>query len=437
MTSSQSHPQSLLCIEKDGNSLGYKPDLLKEEIPSFLRTLVICSKCEGLTRGACGIGSPQTFVCLVCAEGNPYNVLITNREIVSSLIIFCPLKSRGCDWEDVISSAEAHLDTCEYFHKECHLSCGAVIKRIHMNTHITQQCTNRILECEFCTESHRAGGLTLHLEVCTNFPLQCVNKCGETILRQDMQSHIEDMCSNTLLECDYKKYGCCERVYRNHLDTHNNDNRLLHMEMKLESLQNKILQTNNENSILKEEINSKTTQIEKIQTTFDLIAKDNQRLRQIVEPSLETEVKFEGACLKYDKTIKSASKFNFMVDQINDVINNRNVFVYLNEEGNELTLNNLIHKISIFCRCLKNKKSPNIELTCEINLSSRQTYTFYSGIVLMNQIHQTTQYIYKNSHVLKGTVNICKLASIPWDLIGKPGICVKDSILIEFFYHIK
>ncbi|KAI6655950.1 TNF receptor-associated factor 4-like [Oopsacas minuta] len=126
-----------------------------------------------------------------------------------------------------------------------------------MNTHITQQCTNRILECEFCTESHRAGELTLHLEVCTNFPLQCVNKCGETILRQDMQSHIEDMCSNTLLECDYKKYGCCERVYRNHLDTHNNDNRLLHMEMKIDLFDSQI----QDPDILKQEVKFLTEKV--------------------------------------------------------------------------------------------------------------------------------------------------------------------------------
>ena len=33
-----------------------------------------------------------------------------NREAIAKLMIWCPLKARGCEWEGHISSSETHLN---------------------------------------------------------------------------------------------------------------------------------------------------------------------------------------------------------------------------------------------------------------------------------------------------------------------------------------
>ena len=223
----------LLCVKRDGNVFGYRSDILREQIPSYLKCLVTCNKCEGLVRDGCGIGSPQLFVCQECTEGSPYTAMGTTRLAVSNLVILCPLKSRGCEWEGSISSAETHLDICNHFFEKCHLSCGAIFERTDMEAHRTLDCINRNVECEFCEENMRACDLILHQDVCMEFPLECANGCRETTKRMYMQSHVEDVCPFTLLLCDYNKYGCSEMIKRKYYDSHYSDNRVTHIEMEV------------------------------------------------------------------------------------------------------------------------------------------------------------------------------------------------------------
>ena len=250
----------LIFVEKDGKFCGFNPVLLSKAVPSCFRGFIICNVCEGIMRGACGVGDPQVFMCAVCASGDNANPLPPNRDLIMEMTVDCPLKSRGCEWEGTLSSVETHMDSCDYFLIDCHQGCGIVTARVEMETHLTELCVNRKVICDYCSETYRVSDTNIHLEVCVEFPLRCSNECGIIIPRKDMQSHAEDMCPNTPLECEYKIYGCDARVTRKDLDAHKNEARLQHMEIMMQSgiqsLNEELDKVNQENMLMKQQFDS-------------------------------------------------------------------------------------------------------------------------------------------------------------------------------------
>ena len=222
---------NILFVGQDGIWGGYKKELLKEELPAQFRRFVTCNKCKGIMREACGVGDPQVFFCETCAQGNEICPLALNRGFINNMAVWCPLKSRGCEWGGHISSSETHLDTCKYLYIECEHLCGAVVERNCMECHLSEECPFRLILCEHCTHSIRQSDLDAHLRECSMFPLHCINGCGDILHRGDMQLHREEICPNSLLECAYRKYGCSKELMRKNLDKHATENRLQHMEI--------------------------------------------------------------------------------------------------------------------------------------------------------------------------------------------------------------
>ncbi|KAI6657677.1 TNF receptor-associated factor 4-like [Oopsacas minuta] len=263
----------ICCIsEKDGTLRGYKLEFLKEEIPHCFKGFVICTICEGIMRDACGVGKPQVFMCAVCANEKTTISLPPNRNVIHMMVVYCPLKSRGCGWEGTLQSADTHLDECGYFHIGCELSCGIMLERSEMETHLTKYCPFREIVCEYCSENHKETNTNLHLETCIKLPIQCSNECGVIIERIDMENHIEETCPNTRLDCEYKKYGCDVIVLRNEVDKHKLENRLMHIELIMQSGMQK--QT--------EELDKVNQENESIKQQLELVIEKNESQKTIL-----------------------------------------------------------------------------------------------------------------------------------------------------------
>ncbi|KAI6657678.1 TNF receptor-associated factor 4-like isoform X4 [Oopsacas minuta] len=258
---SKDNRETLLYVEKDGMFRGYKTELLKEELPTYFRSFVSCSSCGGLMREARGVGDPQILLCLVCTEKKNSNAFVASDEAVGNLAVYCPLKSRGCKWENTISLIDKHLDICEYFNLECPLKCGVILKRVDIQNHITISCPHRLIKCKYCRALHKDIDLASHQRsVCTNFPLDCSNKCGNKFKRVDMKYHMEKVCPNTKSECSYKKYGCDVILARKDLESHKNENRFVHLELKTDfiekEMKSEIQKLKSENASLRKDFDS-------------------------------------------------------------------------------------------------------------------------------------------------------------------------------------
>ena len=93
-----------------GIFLGFRKDILTENLSERESAFLVCSRCEGILSEACLSSGGEQF-CSCCTDGE----ILTNpnthvRNTVLSLKCSCPLSQRGCEWLGTLGECEEHLD---------------------------------------------------------------------------------------------------------------------------------------------------------------------------------------------------------------------------------------------------------------------------------------------------------------------------------------
>ena len=217
---------------------GYKPCLLSEEIAPYLRPFILCACCEGVMREPCGIRNPQVFVCSDCSREEESNPLSIERDLVSALLANCPLRERGCVWQGILTDLVVHLESCPCYKVDCINKCGCVVKREEMTHHLENECSTRKICCEVCKEYYLFGDDNMHQLECWEAAVGCPLECGEVMIRRHLCEHMDDLCPNTIVSCPYVSSGCCDgvEILRKDVATHCREFRIEHLEMKTEFL---------------------------------------------------------------------------------------------------------------------------------------------------------------------------------------------------------
>lgn len=118
--------------------------------------------------------------------------------------VTCTNKNQGCKWVEELRHLDNHLNICEteerrlegclYTKIKC-VHCSKYFQRLNVQDHETVQCTKRPFSCQYCTfESNYEDVTTNHWPQCAYYPVQCPNKCGETIERHDLEKHFTSDC---------------------------------------------------------------------------------------------------------------------------------------------------------------------------------------------------------------------------------------------------
>ncbi|KAI6656670.1 TNF receptor-associated factor 3, partial [Oopsacas minuta] len=228
-----------------------------------------------------------------------------NREIVSDKMISCPLKKRGCEWSDTVTTAIHHLEECEFFPVHCPLGCvclegerkGKVLKleKRLIPEHQGDSCPLRELACEFCVNNVKACEMNPHLEDCELFPVPCPNRCmreGEEGIRQmkrrDVLVHLNDECPLQKVECPYRFYGCREEMERREMDLHEIDFMHIHFRLSMTDTKQKQIQTSQELdrateriTFLENENESKTQELSKFKHMEEKLDTANTKIENL------------------------------------------------------------------------------------------------------------------------------------------------------------
>ena len=61
------------------------------------------------------------------------------------MILYCPYRHEGCNWEDRLDKLEAHLETCDFTSEECP-QCGTILTPEQVESH-KQTCPKAMVEC--------------------------------------------------------------------------------------------------------------------------------------------------------------------------------------------------------------------------------------------------------------------------------------------------
>ena len=220
--------------------------------------------------------------CPYCREEGFEHVLDKSviREI-NEFRVKCTNHEEGCGWVGELGDLEKHIESengCGYamvkcnnsghlfhhvlFEAGCPATCDHRCQRQSLAEH-QKICKYRHYKCEYCglvdTYDAIAGdGLRFlhshvpndrigsnHYTTCEQYPVECLNKCGQkTIKRCDIPSH-RDQCPLEPLPCPFKNVGCSSMIPRCDMDSHCQTNMQTHLLMMAKS-HDKLLRKNNE-----------------------------------------------------------------------------------------------------------------------------------------------------------------------------------------------
>ena len=162
---------------------------------------------------------------------------------VYRLQVYCPNKPKGCEWIGNLGEAEVHLNLspvmryqsngCQFVDIQC-MYCSEIFPRCEVSDHHSQ-CPRRPFSCEFCQnyDSHYSDVSINHWPVCGFYPLICPNNCNEYISRQSLKDHIANDCRMTVIVCDFKPFGCKEKLPRKEMQTHMKNSVAAHESLKM------------------------------------------------------------------------------------------------------------------------------------------------------------------------------------------------------------
>ena len=252
------------------NNQGYLMKLFTN-ITEFINKTAVCARCTGVMRCPCILtkGGPHITVCLSCRKRGEESVAMENIKRGSLILeVKCPLEERGCAWVGKLSAIEGHMENCGEFKLECPQKCNFVTKRSEMENHTKNQCPMRVVECEHCKEKMCYRELETHFIICPEYPLKCV--CGERHRRKNIEIHKRDKCLETVIECEYKEFGCEKTFKRILLESHLKENEEFHKNLKLTGLEAKV------EKLEKEQSNRKAVELEN-----ERLKLENEQLRKM------------------------------------------------------------------------------------------------------------------------------------------------------------
>ena len=96
--------------------------------------------------------------CPSCSEAE-FTTLLDKRDQkkILALQVCCTMKDRGCEWVGKLEDLQAHLlvDTndCQYVDIQCPDKCGESVPRHKLPSHLADSCLNRDYFCKYCNFS--------------------------------------------------------------------------------------------------------------------------------------------------------------------------------------------------------------------------------------------------------------------------------------------
>ena len=155
------------------------------------------------------------------------------------LKVYCSNKKYSCQWTGELRQLDNHLnffpqrgremEGCQFVQVKCS-HCSNSLLRSKIEEHENRECLKRPYKCGHCDFESTYGEVTIsHWSECRLFPTPCPNKCGQTIQRHKLDNHMTADCPEAIVECDFKRFGCGRRLPRKELRAHIDENFASHI----------------------------------------------------------------------------------------------------------------------------------------------------------------------------------------------------------------
>ena len=133
------------------------------------------------------------------------NTITSITKLVNRQSLFCKNKLKGCSFNGLIMYYAEHK--CDWELVNCeNENCEFVIIRKDIMDHSVVSEFRKI-QCQDCTQYIVFNTLQNHNQECNKKLISCDLNCSMMVIREEMNKHVIDLCDNTILTCQFSKYG--------------------------------------------------------------------------------------------------------------------------------------------------------------------------------------------------------------------------------------
>ena len=231
--------------------------------------------------------------CPSCAQAQFTNFLDKGmHKRILALQVYCTMKGRGCEWEGRLEDLRAHLDVdandCQHVDVVCSNKCGQSVPRLLVPSHLADSCPNRDFFCHHCnfTATYRVVRYD-HWPECPRFPVPCPNGCSVgAVERADMEDHVK-VCLLQEVACGLSRAGCRERFLLQDEDRHMEDNTQRHLLLTAAASQRmgaefeaKLQEQRAETDRVKQELQQEKQKIAQVEQALEAKGREIQALKE-------------------------------------------------------------------------------------------------------------------------------------------------------------
>ena len=142
--------------------------------------------------------------CPLCNDPN-FTTLLNKKLVreVNALVVRCPQKEQGCEWEGELGQLQNHLDPgagaspskgCGFVMVECTYQCGAHLQRRLLREHQMEICPKRPIEMQVASLMRKFGTITVENQLLRQELNQVKQELNEVKKKNDhLQKANEDM----------------------------------------------------------------------------------------------------------------------------------------------------------------------------------------------------------------------------------------------------
>ena len=191
---------------------------------------------------------------------------------INELEVYCTNRSNGCQATMQLSNLDNHLNICQYCILACPNNCGTSVMRKDLDAHLNNWCQLRRVGCSYCELPVRVIQYWDHTRSCHQRPVQCPRQCGASTLRYcDLPSH-EDCCPNMPVPCEFYEAGCKQELLRKDYADHMVANTTNHLATIYSSLKAKC-------DYLKTNCDNLKANCDKLQQENEALKQENRQLQ--------------------------------------------------------------------------------------------------------------------------------------------------------------
>jgi len=250
----------------------------------------------------------------------PFAMNIVVNTVLEKQIVYCRNKSLGCEWQGKLGERKTHLNyeclketiSCEYAP-----DCKEKDLRENILNHI-KTCPYRLVQCEYCDETMTFENLEYHNKVCPNIPVECSNKCGKKIPMNKLKYHLEEECDNTVIECPFNLVGCEYYDLRLKLKPHLEQDLERHLRMLTDKIHK-----------LEKGLNEANSRIEELNNENNLLKKNIQILNEQIinnKNEVNNSLNIITARMNFNKKYLSIYQSNFVPNFFDNKLSQENIF---------------------------------------------------------------------------------------------------------------